>query len=148
MPASKRVAVSTLVVVGVLVVVVAVAGIAYYALSYGGGGGTSTCCTTSTATPSTVEVSMPAGVGASQTLNFQPATITIVIGVNNTITWTNNDSTAHTVTSTSAPTGASFDSGNMPPGATYTHTFTTAGTYSYQCNYHPVWMTGTIIVKG
>lgn len=141
----RRVAVSTASVVVVLIIVIAAAGVAYYALSSGGGGTTGS---TSTGTPLTVHVSIPAGVGANQSLNFQPATITVVIGINNTIAWTNGDSVTHTVTSTSGPTGASFDSGNIAAGATYTHTFTAAGTYSYRCNYHPSWMTGTIVVKG
>jgi plastocyanin len=50
------------------------------------------------------------------------------------------------VTSTSAPQGGSFNSGNMSAGATCTHTFTVPGTYQYDCVYHS-WMTGTIVVK-
>ncbi len=77
---------------------------------------------------------------------YSPDSIVLVIGVNNTVTWTNNDSVHHTVTSTSAPAGASFNSGNIGPGATYTHTFTVPGTYHYDCEYHS-WMTGTIVVE-
>ena len=69
--------------------------------------------------------------------------IDVVIGVNNTVVWTNKDSTPHTVTSTTKL----FDSGNMNAGDTFTFTFTTPGTYSYVCSYHP-WMKGTVIVKG
>ena len=84
---------------------------------------------------------MPSGVGASQSLNFQPASITVAVGA--TVTWTNGDSAHHTVTSTSGP--ASFNSGDMGPGATFSFTFNTPGTYKYVCNYHS-WMTGTITV--
>ena len=81
------------------------------------------------------------GIGRST-----PDSITLVIGVNNTVTWTNNDSVHHTVTSTTAPAGGSFNSGNMNGGATCTHTFTVPGTYHYDCIYHS-WMTGTMVVK-
>lgn len=92
-------------------------------------------------------VSMPSGVGLNQSLNFSPASITVVIGVNNTIVWTNNDNITHTVTSTSVPAGAtSFDSGNMAAGKTFKTTLTAPGTYQYHCTLHPSWMKGTIIV--
>ena len=97
-------------------------------------------------TSSGPQVTMPSGVGSNQSLTFSPGTITVVIGVNNTITWSNTDTAPHTVTSKTVPSGAAgFDSGNMNPGAKYTHTFTVAGTYTYYCQYHP-WMQGTVIV--
>jgi len=92
-------------------------------------------------------VIMPAGVGGSQSLNFQPANIKVVIGLNNTVSWINDDTAPHTVTSKTVPSGAaSFDSGNMNAGAVYTHTFTQTGTYTYYCQYHS-WMQGTVIVE-
>ncbi len=98
--------------------------------------------------PSTEVVNMPSGVGSVQSLNFNPSTITVVVGVNNTIKWVNQDSTAHTVTSTSVPGGAnSFDSGTINPGLTYALTLTVPGTYQYHCTIHPAWMIATIIVK-
>ena len=65
-----------------------------------------------------------------------------MIGVNNTVTWINNDDAPHTVTATND----NFNSGNMNPGQSWTYTFTEPGTYTYYCTYHP-WMTGTIIVE-
>jgi plastocyanin len=62
------------------------------------------------------------------------------------VTFTNDDSAAHTVTSSNAPSCGSFDSGNMGYGQTYTHTFTVPGTYKYYCKYHG-WMSGTLLVK-
>ena len=57
-----------------------------------------------------------------------------------TVTWTNNDNTAHTVTQGN-PSGNSpqngFDSGILAPGKTFTHTFATAGTIQYYCTLHP-----------
>jgi plastocyanin len=73
-------------------------------------------------------------------LAFVPASITVAVGT--TITWTNNDSVVHTVTS---DTGA-FDSKNMAKGSTFSHTFTDPGVYSYHCTLHP-YMKGTITVQ-
>lgn len=92
-------------------------------------------------------VTMPNGVGSNLSLNFSPANITVVIGVNNTVTWVNSDTVPHTVTSQTAPPGASsFNSGNMNAGAKFTWTFTVPGTYTYDCIFHPSWMKGTVIV--
>jgi len=93
-------------------------------------------------------ISILKGSSADQTSRgFGPDNVTVVVGVNNTIVWTNDDVAAHTVTSTSVPTGVkSFDSGIMAPNAVYAQTFTTPGTYKYICSLHS-WMTGTIIVK-
>ncbi len=97
---------------------------------------------------STVVVNMPNGVGTNTSLNFSPQTITVVMGVNNTIKWVNQDSTQHTVTSKSVPSGANpFDSGTMNPSSAYTLTLNVAGTYQYYCTIHPAYMVGTIIVK-
>jgi len=96
---------------------------------------------------SAVKVSIPSGSGnPSNAPGFAPDKMTLVIGVNNTVTWSNDDSAAHTVTSSSVPTGAvAFNSGNMNAGMTFTYKFTVPGTYQYGCSYHS-WMTGTITV--
>jgi hypothetical protein len=60
------------------------------------------------------------------------------------VTWTNNDTLAHTVTSTEA---GLFDSGTIAPGGTFTHTFNEAGSFAYSCAIHPS-MTGVIQVDG
>ena len=81
-------------------------------------------------------------VGASSSTNqnfYQPANFTAKVG--QSVTWINHDSAPHTVTSTSG----AFDSGNMPPGATFSFSFTQPGVYHYTCNYH-AWMNGTITV--
>lgn len=77
-----------------------------------------------------------------QNFAFSPNSITVVIGVNNSVTWTNMDSTAHTVTAD----GGAFNSGSLSTGQTFSFTFTTAGSYTYHCSIHP-YMTGTVIVK-
>ncbi|MDA4115316.1 MAG: cupredoxin domain-containing protein [Thaumarchaeota archaeon] len=101
---------------------------------------------------STVVVNIPvgAGAGASAAPGYAPENVTVVIGVNNTVEWTNNDTqnggTDHTVTSLSVPSGAaSFDSGIIADGATFTQTFTVPGTYEYHCTIH-AWMTGSVVV--
>jgi len=95
-----------------------------------------------------LKVSIPSGASSpSNAPGYAPDNITLIIGVNNTVTWTNNDSVDHTVTSTSVPTGAtSFDSGIMAAGATFTQTFTLPGTYQYHCSLHS-WMKATVTVK-
>lgn len=90
------------------------------------------------------KVSIAAGAGSDPSnKGYSPNTAMVVIGRNNTVTWVNDDNSPHTVTSDSA----SFSSGNLAPGDTFSFTFTTPGTYTYHCVYHP-WMTGTVIVKG
>jgi plastocyanin len=98
-----------------------------------------------------VKIIIPNGVNLNHALNFQPSTITLVIGVNNTVTWINQDTTDHTATFSSVPSGvqaASVSAGDIPPGTSFGPiTFTVAGTYLYHCQFHPGWMRGTIIVK-
>ncbi len=75
-----------------------------------------------------------------QSYAFSPATITVPAG--STITWTNNDAVAHTVTSDNS----AFDSGTIPSSGTYSRTFPTTGTFPYHCTFHP-YMTATVIVN-
>jgi plastocyanin len=89
-----------------------------------------------------VRVVIPPGTGSNVQQSYQPADIVLVIGVNNTVTWVNNDGVPHTVTATDS----SFDSGNLPPGATWSHTFNSAGQFPYVCSYH-YWMKGTVTVE-
>ena len=94
------------------------------------------------------EIVMPAGVGSVQTLNFAPANITVVVGVNNTIIWVNDDTIVHTVATTSGQSGGQlFSSPVMHKGDKFTITLTIPGTYHYECTIHPTWMRGTITVK-
>ncbi len=72
---------------------------------------------------------------------FNPSSKTVSVGT--TITWKNKDSSSHTVTSNS---GSELNSGTVSGGGTYTHTFSTAGTFSYHCTFHSG-MNGTVIVQ-
>jgi len=78
---------------------------------------------------------------------FVPDTLTVSKGT--TVTWTNDDSTLHTVTSGSAESGNSgteFDSSYLAAGKTFQHQFSTAGTFDYYCTLHP-WMKGKVVVS-
>jgi plastocyanin len=76
---------------------------------------------------------------------FQPASVSIA--VNDIVKWTNNDSTAHTVTSgTPGALDGKFDTGNIAPNATMCVQFLIVGSYNYFCNIH-TFMTGTVTVQ-
>lgn len=55
------------------------------------------------------------------------------IAAGTTVTWTNLDGSAHTV----SQVGGGVESGKIDPGATFSFTFDTAGAYEYFCQYHP-----------
>jgi len=99
--------------------------------------------------PQIAVVSIPPGASTTNFPNgFQPATITVVLGVNNTVGWQNLEQTTCVNTcdhNAHGDTGL-FYSGNVPPGFTNKFTFTVVGTYPYHCDYH-LWMKGTVIVK-
>jgi plastocyanin len=54
----------------------------------------------------------------------------------------NNDSIAHTATANDS----SWDSGTLAPGASFSRTFPTSGTFQYRCSIHPN-MVGTVTVQ-
>ena len=171
MSSSKTPSGSTAVGIIVAILIVgAVASIGYYQVEVAPLLTSSTASSTApsvncSATPSQcVKVSIVSGAaspysgykaGSTTLYGYGPTIITVVVGVNNTVVWTNNDTAFHTATSISGP--ASFNSqcldGNgapCPPGqgagvSSFQFTFTTPGTYTYQCQYHP-WMLGQVIV--
>jgi plastocyanin len=73
--------------------------------------------------------------------SFIPETLTIHKG--DTVSWINNDAAKHTVTSDS---GSELQSDILPQSMSYVHTFDTAGTYTYHCEFHSN-MIGKIIVE-
>ena len=75
---------------------------------------------------------------------FSQETITIKKG--DTIVWTQNDATPHTVTVTQGPAPDKFDSNILRQGQTFSHTFNIPGTYYYKCSLHPI-MRGKIVVE-
>ena len=141
---SKGMGRNIVIVAVVIVVVLAIAG--YYLLSGMGSANT----TTSTTSPKTTSIGIPSGTGKSNGgLSFSPQTVTVVIGVNNTVTWANGDTDTHSVIFSSAPSGVTLasltDPNNLKAGQSYTVTLTTPGTYQYYCQFHN-WMKGTITV--
>jgi len=63
---------------------------------------------------------------------YDPHELNITRG--DTVIWTNNDSTTHTVTAD----GDEFDSGDIAPDESWNFTFNLeAGSYDYHCEYHP-----------
>jgi plastocyanin len=111
----------------------------------------------STLTPAfAAEVPADITSGSSSKTTDAYAPNPLEINVGDTVTWTNKDSTAHTVTSgtgTNDPNkGQEFDSSPnfnpiMPPGGVFSHTFEAAGEFPYYCGLHPN-MVGTVVVAG
>ncbi|HZP51041.1 cupredoxin family copper-binding protein [Actinocrinis sp.] len=73
---------------------------------------------------------------------FAPASLTVNEG--DTITWTNQDTAPHTVTTTGGP--ESLNSPYLSKGQSWSHTFTQPGMYMYYCTVHPD-MRAEVIVR-
>jgi plastocyanin len=71
---------------------------------------------------------------------FSPSAITVKVGTK--VTWTNRDGVQHSVIGDNL---SELNSPAMDKGATYSFTFTKAGSYTYHCGIHPS-MTGTVEV--
>ena len=91
--------------------------------------------------------SAPAGAPAPRKVlanilasGYTPATIEANVG--DTIIWMNVDAKAHTVTAADA----SFTSGKVAKGASWSFTATRAGTFAYVCDYH-LEMKGVLVVR-
>ncbi len=69
------------------------------------------------------EVTMPAKL-------FLPHDLVVITGT--TVTWRNSDRSTHTVTEVED----AFDSGPIPPGATFSMTFGKSGAFAYYCTIH------------
>ena len=125
------------------------------ASSVGNNGGSSSNNTSSNSTTSTgsgtkVSISEEASEMGDQAYDPNP----IKVKVGGTVTWTNDDSQAHTVTSgtdSSDPNmGKEFDSSPglnalLSTDQTFSHKFTTAGEFPYFCQLHPT-MIGKVVV--
>ena len=79
---------------------------------------------------------------SSHNASTNPAVDTITAG--STMTWTWSGTLPHSVRSAGTPAFAS--SGVHTGAGTYSVTFTTPGTYTYDCSVHGGAMTGTIVV--
>ena len=95
--------------------------------------------------------SVTISLGSSSPSNgkfFVPDTLMVL--KETTVSWTNGDSTLHTVTSGSpeagnSGTGTEFDSSYLAAGKTFQHQFSISGTFDYYCTLHP-YMKGKVVV--
>ena len=106
--------------------------------------------TSATSAGGGTSVSIVSGSSSLTDTAYQPNPIQVSVG--NTVTWTNDDSQPHTVTSGSngQPDNKFNSSPNftplLNPGQTFSFTFTQAGDYPYFCMLHPN-MVGTVNVS-
>jgi plastocyanin len=79
---------------------------------------------------------------------FSPDITNVSIGSN--VTWINNDSQIHTITSGIEPddpiVGQKFESEALSPKETFSYISNETGTFSYFCQLHPT-MKGKLIVS-
>jgi plastocyanin len=87
--------------------------------------------------------SVPAGGDSVDIKGFAFAPAQLVVKAGTTVTWTNRDGEAHTVTSQGS--GGPLNSPALSTGQSYSHRFTSPGTYTYLCTIHP-FMTATVTV--
>ena len=123
----------------ILLVALAACGSSYSAPttpSTGGNNGGNNGGTNNQGTP----VSIVSGASLKTNTAFAPSPV--VISAGGTVTWTNNDNTSHT----SSGDDGSWNSGNIAPGAQFSRTFASAGSYTYHCAIHPG-MVGTVTVQ-
>ena len=95
-----------------------------------------------------VSISQGASSPGCETRNecYLPSSLEIKVG--DTVSWINNDTAAHTVSSGNPTDGLDgvFDSGLFMAGNHFDFTFDDAGEYTYFCMVHP-WMAGLIVVN-
>jgi|SRR5215203_1319014 plastocyanin len=126
------------------------AGNATNATMTGAGNATNATATGASGANTGTSVSIASGSSSLTDTAYQPNPIQVSVG--NTVTWTNNDSQPHTVTSGSngQPDNKFNSSPNfsplLNPGQTFSFTFTQAGDYPYFCMLHPN-MVGTVSVS-
>lgn len=108
---------------------------------YGGGGAVTPTATKATTGPTQ---NVTATLDSTGTFTFSPSSLTIKVGT--TVTWKNTTQAPHTITSDDGTTFNSGDSNPVNPGASFSFTFTKAGTFAYHCNFHP-YMKATIVVQ-
>jgi len=92
---------------------------------------------------------IPGSALEAQQDNFLPKLVNIQLGIDNHLTWINDDDVAHTVTpdhrSEDSYSGEFGSSGVVMPGESYEFLFTESQTVPYHCQPHP-WMIGTVVV--
>lgn len=113
------------------------------ALAAAGCGSSSNSSSSSSSTPAASSSSSSGEVAIKmQNIAFDPKAVTVKVGQK--VTWTNDDSVDHNVTSQS---GETIKSQNFGKGATFSFTPTKAGAIKYTCTLHPG-MDATLTVTG
>jgi plastocyanin len=131
---------------GLVILVIILAGGGLLLANHKPDSGESNNATTTSSSDSSTTEQAPANAVATTSVKikdmaFSPADITVKVG--DTVTWTNNDSMAHTITETDGQTGPK--SSTIDPGKSFVFTYDHAGTYKYDCSIHPS-MTGSVTV--
>jgi plastocyanin len=117
--------------------------VALAAAGCGGSNGSSTSSGSSSGASTAAASSSGGGVAIKmQNIAFDPKAVTVKVGQK--VTWTNEDTVDHNVTSQS---GETIKSDNFGKGGTFSFTPKTAGKISYVCTLHPG-MTATLTVTG
>lgn len=148
---------SKAIVAAIIIAVIVIAGGGAYLATRGGDSGSNSTKNGTDTSMQGMDMSDMKNMGSSEKANdstpvatdtvtienfaYSPADITVKKGT--TVTWTNKDSTAHTVTENDGKAGP--DSGTMDNGKSYSFTYNTVGTFKYHCTFHPN-MLGTVTV--
>ncbi len=74
---------------------------------------------------------------------YFPRNITVLAGT--TVTWTNFDADAHTITADDGSFDSYATGDPTSQGESWSHTFNATGTFPYHCAFHP-WMLGRVTV--
>jgi plastocyanin len=113
-----------------------------------GSNGTNTASGNSSSTAAGTKVSIAEEASEMGDQAYDPNPVKVKAG--NTVTWTNDDSQIHTVTSGTGSDdpnmGKDFDSSMLSQNQTFSHKFTTTGEFPYFCQLHPT-MVGKVVVS-
>lgn len=90
-------------------------------------------------------VTIPQGAVIEGRTSLVPQEITVILGINNTVTWINEDDVSHGITSDTGGDNLWGTPGVLKPEESYSVTFEEAGVFSYHGQPHP-WITGRVIV--
>ena len=97
------------------------------------------------ATPATSSTTATGGNVDYQGFKAVPATLEIAKGTK--VTWTNKDTTAHTVTSGTNRQADGKFGGDVAPSETFSFTFNDAGTFEYFCGKHTSMVGFKVVVR-
>ncbi|HSW99613.1 MAG TPA: cupredoxin domain-containing protein [Patescibacteria group bacterium] len=126
--------------IGVIVGVVAIAFIVDLFVSQPNKKGSTVTPSSSSSSSGSSDSTATSNAVSIKDFAFSPTATTVKKGT--TVTWTNSDTTSHTV---AIDSGNGPKSGDIQPGGTYTYTFDAVGTFAYHCTFHPN-MTATVKV--